>query len=216
MTKDRKYVNPILRSIHVDKKEFVTSEEVRNIGKKFDVIPENAIRNLMASGYLVRIFRGLFYVPTFDEVNMGNSRYSHLELVARGFDFLGVRRWYFCLQTALKLNNMTHETASIDLVASDSIFRGKPIDIAGHQFKFHKLSPGLFDFGIRTDLAPLRFSDPEKTILDIVYINRYNAVPSTRIAMDVSEYIENANHRRIQKYLEHYPGSVRRTLEEFL
>jgi hypothetical protein len=105
---------------------------------------------------------------------------------------------------------------SMDFLASASIFRGKVIEISGHLFKFHKLRPGLFGFGIRTDLAPLRFSDPEKTILDIVYINRFNAVPSTRIAMDVSEYIEKADHRKIEKYLKFYPGSVRKTLEGYI
>ena len=213
MTQDNHRLNPILHSLHLNKKEFVTSDEIRSIGKRLGVNPQNSIRNLAARGYIVRIFRGLFYVKDFEDVMMGRSKYSHLEIVAKGLEQMNVKAWYFCLHTALKLNNQTHETLNMDYIASDTLFRGKVINIVGHMFKFHKLGPSLFDFGIRTDIKPLRFSDAEKTILDIIYINRYNAVPEKRIALDIGDLVDHADRKRIDKYLEHYPKTVGRTIE---
>ncbi len=213
MTMNKRRLNPILHNLHLNKQEFVTSDEIRRIGKKLKVNPENSIRNLAARGFIVRIFKGLFYVKDFEDVMMGRSKYSHLEIVAKGLEIMNITSWYFCLHTALKLNNLTHETLNLDYIASDTLFRGKVIKIAGHRFKFHKLNPLLFNFGIQSDIKPLRFSDVEKTILDIIYINRYNAVPEKRIAMDFGDLVEQADRKRIDKYLEHYPKTVRRIIE---
>lgn len=42
------------------------------------------IRYFIAQGYLTRIFRGIFYVKTLDELKLGRSKYSYLELAAKG------------------------------------------------------------------------------------------------------------------------------------
>ena len=89
------------------------------------------------------------------------------------------------MYTALKLNNLTHAHSTVDYVVNDRILRVKPMTIAGYNFKFAKLKPSLFNFGIIGN--GLKHSDPEKTILDFAYVWRYNGVPKEKITADVEE-----------------------------
>ena len=141
-------MNPILKKLHLEEKEFVTSFEIRNYCDIFDYNYYNTIRNLTSRGYLLRIFKGVFYLKTFDEVKLGKMKYSHLDLVSKGLELKGVKNWYFGLQTALKLNNATHEHFTMDYVINDKLFRSKPITINGYRFKFVKLKKDLLGFGV--------------------------------------------------------------------
>ena len=78
--------------------------------------------------YIIRIFRGIFYVKSLEEIKYKKVKYNHLELVAKGLELKGVKHWYFGLHTALKLNNATHEYFTIDYVITDSFYRNKPIE----------------------------------------------------------------------------------------
>lgn len=176
----------LLKKLRIDEKEFVTSIELKQYCTAMDLNYEKAIKYFVYRGYLTRIFRGIFYVKPIDEIKLGKSRYSHLELVAKGLELKGVKNWYFGLYTALKLNNITHEHFAVDYVINNRLFRPKPMTIAGYKFTFIKLAPKLLNFGIT--LNELRYSDPEKTILDFIYTWRYNGVPKEKIILDVSEW----------------------------
>jgi predicted transcriptional regulator of viral defense system len=195
-------------------KEFVTSAELRRYCKSMKLNYEIAIRHLLPRGYLTRIFRGIFYVKSLEEVKLGKTKYSHLELVAKGLDLKGVKNWYFGLYTALKLNYMTHEHFTVDYVVNDKIFRAKPVSVAGYKFKFIKLASPLLEFGVTKD--KLRYSDAEKTILDFIYIWRYNGVPIDKIVLDIAEWTNNISKDRILEYAERYPKTVKVNLKEVL
>ena len=141
-------MNAVLKKLHLKNKEFVKADEIKRYCKDFRLDYFNTIRNLTAREYLLRIFKGIFYVKSFDEVKMGNMKYSHLELVSKGMELKGIVNWYFGLYTALKLNNITHEHFTVDYVVNDTIFRSKPINIVGYKFRIIKLKNSLFDFGI--------------------------------------------------------------------
>lgn len=197
----------LLRRLHIENKEFLTSRELKSYCKSGKLDYKTTVRYFEMRGYLVRIFRGTFYVKSPEELKIGRGRYNHLELVARGMEIKGVKNWYFGLHSALKLNNMTHEHFAIEDVINDSIFRPKPMTIAGYKFKFVKLSPSLLNFGI-TKKDCMRYSDPEKTILDFIYIWRYNGIPSEKIISDVSDWAENISKKRLEKHSKKYPKSV--------
>lgn len=197
----------LLKKLRMDKKEFVTSDELKRNCKSMDLSYETSIKYFVYRGYLTRIFKGIFYVKPLDEVKLGKSKYSHLELVAKGLELKGVKNWYFGLYTALKLNNMTHEHFAIDYVINDKLLRSKPMTIAGYKFRFIKLSPRLLKFGIVED--ELRYSDAEKTILDFIYIWRYNGVPKEKIILDVSEWAKNLSGEKTRKYAINYPKTVK-------
>jgi hypothetical protein len=197
----------LLKKLRLDKKEFTTSEELKRYCESMSLNYEKAIRYFVSRGYLIRIFKGIFYVKSLDEVKLGGSKYSHLELVAKGLELKGVKNWYFGLYTALKFNNVKHESFAVDYVVNDKLLRSKPINIADSKFKFVKLTPKLLEFGIIEN--NLKYSDPEKTILDFIYIWRYNGIPREKIILDVSEWAEHLSGEKVRKYAAHYPKTVR-------
>ena len=199
--------NFLLKKLKIDGKEFITSEELKRYCLSMGLDYKITIRHLISRGYLIRIFKGIFYIKTLDEAKLGKSRYSNLELVAKGLELKGVKEWYFGLYTALKLNNMTHETFAVDYVVNDKLFRAKPINIAGYKYRFVKLAPKLLQFGIIIE-DNLRYSDPEKTILDFIYTCRYNGVPKEKIALDISERAKGISSGKTKKYAVNYPKTV--------
>jgi len=204
----------LIKKLHLEGKEFATSEDMAKHCKSLRMNSKNATSYLLRKKYLARIFKGIFYVRTFDEIKLGRMKYNHLELVSKGLELKGVKNWYFGLYTALKLNNLTHEHFAEDYVLNDKIFRAKPINIAGYKFRFLKLKPGLFGFGIMAD--KLKHSDAEKTILDFIHIWRYNGIPEEKIIMDISEYSKSISKKKLLSYAENYSKSVRETAKKLV
>ncbi len=198
----------LLKKLRIENKEFVTSKELELYCKSMKLDYTTVIRYFIAQGYLTRIFRGIFYVKSLDELKLGRSKYSHLELVAKGLELKNVRNWYFGLHTALKLNNMTHEYFAVEDVINDTLFRANPINIAGYKFKFTKLLHSLVSFGINKKDEIVRYSDPEKTVLDFIYIWRYNGVPDDKIVLDISEWAKHGSKERLMRYAKKYPKTV--------
>ena len=202
----------LLDKLWMGGKEFVTSDIIQDYCRRLDLDYNTSVKNFVYRGHLTRIFKGIFYVRPPNGSALGDKRYNHLDLVAKGLEMKGVKRWYLGLYSALKLNGMTHEYFTIDIVINDSIFRQKPIKIAGCRFKFTKLVARMFDFGIvKEDL--LRYSDPEKTILDFVYLWKQNGKDDTIIEMNVSEWAENISKERMRMYVQYYPNSVAKTID---
>lgn len=206
----------LLKKLRIENKEFVTSTELELYCKSMKLDYTTVIRYFIARGYLTRIFRGIFYVKTLNEIKLGRSKYSYLELVAKGLELKNVRNWYFGLHTALKLNNMTHEYFAVEDVINDTLFRANPINIAGYKFKFTKLSPSLFDFGIKNKDGMIRYSDPEKTVLDFIYIWRYNGVPDDKIILDISEWAKQGSKEKLMSYTKKYPKTVTEIVERVI
>jgi len=203
----------LLKKLHRDKTEFATADAMKKHCNNFDINYENALRHFLSKGYLIRIFKGIFYVKSPEEIELGSLNYSIYELVAKGLELKGVKDWYFGLHTALKLNNMTHEHFAVDAVLNDKMYRPKPIDIAGHKFKFVKTKKKLLGFGV-TKNGLLKYSDPGKTILDFIYLWRYRGLPEEKIVMDLTGWAECVSMDEIEKYAKSYPKSVLPTLEK--
>ncbi|MCL4381204.1 MAG: hypothetical protein M1331_03510 [Candidatus Marsarchaeota archaeon] len=208
-------MNLMLKKLYLDKKEFITEKELHNYAKRLKFNYTNIINYLLRKGYLIRIFRGIFYFKSIDETKLGNEHYSYMELVARGIALKGVKDWYFGLHSALKINNMTHEEFGIDEVISSEIFRAKPIRIEGHKFKFSKVSRKLLGFGI-IEKGSLKYSDPEKTIMDFIYFWRYNGLPEERILIDLAEWAKGIKKETLRKYAKNYPKAVSNMIEKVL
>lgn len=206
----------LLRKLRIENKGFIMSKELEAYCKSMKVDYDTVVRYFAARGYLVRIFRGIFYVKSVEEFELGRSKYNHLELVAKGLELKNVRNWYFGLHTALKLNNMTHEHFAIEDVISDSLFRANPVRIAGYRFKFLKLSPSLLGFGLRKEDNGVRYSDPEKTVLDFIYVWRYNGVPHDKIIGDVSAWAKYASKEKLRRYAKKYPKTVAEIVERVI
>ncbi len=202
----------LVKKLHLDDKEFVTAEDMERYCNILKMNHRKAIRYLLKEKSLVRIFKGIFYIRSFDEIKLGRSKYSHLELVSKGLELKGVKNWYFGLYTGLKLNNLTHEHFAVDYVINDKIFRARPIEMAGYKFRFLKIKPALFGFGIVNDA--LKYSDSEKTVLDFIHVWRYNGIPEEKIIMDISEYSVRLSKKKLLAYAENYSKSVMETAKK--
>ena len=86
-----------------------------------------------------------------------------------GLELKKVTNWYYGLNTALQLNNMTHEYFVIDDILNDTIFRQNIMTIKERKYNFRKISKKLLNFGIKNS-GIVKYSDPEKTILDFIYL----------------------------------------------
>ncbi len=139
---------------------------------KFD---KDILRKVMLNkGYLITIFRGIYYLRSYEEKKFKSLKYSAYELLALGLEKKGVR-WYFGLNTALKLLGLTHEVFPVNMVINDKFNRTGPIKIAGSRFFFVKLKPSLF-FDIKKENTgnniSLYYSKLEKTLLDMIYLRK--------------------------------------------
>ena len=62
----------------------------------------------------------------------------------------------------------------------------------------------------------LRYSDPEKTILDFIYLFTQDGVESERVVMDVSEWSKDISREKTKKYSKNYPKTVAKIVEKVI
>ena len=207
----------LIEKLWLENKEFVSSKDLKKYCKVMNLDYDSVIHYLLKRKSLIRIFRGIFYVKSMEEFKLGKSKYNHLELVSKGLELKGIKNWYFGLHTALKHNNITHEHFAVEDVISDSLFRAKPVSIAGYKFNFVKISSSLLGFGIMHDHnTTLRYSDPEKTILDFIYLSKHDGIPTDRIIMDVSGWSRTVSKNKLKKYSKNYPKTVSKVIERMI
>lgn len=207
--------NLLLRKLRIDRVEFIGSKELKRYCNSVNADYEKSVRYLLSRKYMTRIFRGVFYVRSMEERESGTTSYNHLELVSKGLKLKGVSDWYFGLHTALKFNNATHESFGIEDVMSTSLFRSRPMEIAGHSFKFYKVSSKLMGFGV-VDKDGIRYSDLEKTLLDFAYLWKYRGLSDAKIAADLSEWSKGASKKKIKDYMPRYPKALGETVEKLM
>jgi len=188
----------------------VTRKELEKACKRFGEDVSKVINFMISYGYLIRILRGLYYVRTLEEFSTRKS-IDTMKLISLGMNKLSVE-WYFGLNTALRLNGATHEFSPVIHVISDAIYRPKIVKINGEDVRFVKLKKKLFGFGV-VEKNGMRYSDLEKTLLDMVYLSRFRSVPEERIVSALKEYKKGVKKKKLAEYLRFYPKSVRRVVE---
>ena len=190
----------MVKKLQMYNKRFITREELKEYCREINLDYYTAIRYLTFHKYLIRILKGIFYIKSMEERKFNKTNINYLDAIKTSLRIKGVKKWYFGLETALKLNTLTHEYFTIDYVINDTIFRANPINILGHKIKFVKISSKLFYFGIKKDKLP--YSDPEKTMLDLLYLKKYNKTEFLELSKRLSK-------NKILKYAEYYNKKVR-------
>jgi predicted transcriptional regulator of viral defense system len=188
----------------------INKKEVERVCNKFRIPSESTINYMINYGFFVRILRGLYYVKTIEEFKLKKTTDVY-KLISLGMEKMKVN-WYFGLYTSLRLNGLTHEFFTTIFILNDKIFRPKEIKISGEKVKFIKLKSKLFGFGI-VNRDGIKFSDPEKTILDFIYVFRYRNVNEERIISMIGDYFKKLEKKKIKEYLKFYPRSVSRVVE---
>lgn len=202
----------LIRKLYLEDEKFITSDHIRKYCKILKMDYNTVIRYLTHYRYLERIFKGIFYILSVEERKFNKFDISYRGAVAKALDIKGVKNWYFGLETAVKMNNLTHEFFVIDYIISDTIFRAKPIGIMGNKMKFVKLKPELFKFGINKGKFP--YSDVEKTILDMIYLYKYKGFTDTMVKNKIIDLLEHSSKKKLINYAKKYNKSVRKFIAE--
>jgi len=189
------------------KGKILTRGDIDKIAEKYG-FNRLAIRKLLLNkGYLITIFRGIYYLRSYEEKKFKTIRYSPYELLSIGLNLKGIR-WYLGLNSALKFLNLTHEVFPVNYVINDKFNRVKPMKIAGSKFFFIKLNPSLF-FGIKKiktgNKVIINYSSLEKTLLDLIYLKK---------DIDIKEY--KFDKKIILKYSVRYNKAVKTKIKEIL
>ena len=186
----------------------ITKEELREVCERFGEDFEYVVNYYISRGYLVRILRGVYYVKTLEEYKFGKTP-DPMTLIAKAMNKLALK-WYFGLYTALRLNGATYEYYSRIFLVTPVITRSRPVTILGENVQFIKLKESLLGFGV-IKRGEIQYSDLEKTLLDFIYLKRYNK----RLNADavVQEYIAKAKKEKLIEYSKAYPKSVQREVE---
>jgi predicted transcriptional regulator of viral defense system len=182
-----------------------TREEIEKACKRFRADAQSTINFMLSYGYFLRILRGLYYVKTVEEFKLKKS-VNIYEILSLGMDKLGIN-WHFGLYTGLRLNGLTHEFFDTIFILNDRIFRAKEIKVGGQKVKFLKLKGKLFGFGI-VNKNHIKFSDVEKTILDLAYVSKYRSTPRERIISMIEEYGKKVRTEKIKAYIKFYPETI--------
>jgi len=178
---------------------------LEGVCRKFEADPRYTLNYMSFYGYLVRVVNGVYYVKTLDEFSSKRAVDVH-RIISLGLDALGVE-WYFGLNTALQMNGATHEYSDTVFVVSDKVYRNEEVKVAKSRVRFIKISHRLLGFGVAVSDG-LRFSDLEKTLLDMIYLSKYRSMPEGRIAAMVEEYSGGVDRGKVEEYLDAYPLNV--------
>jgi len=157
----------IWKRLLIENKKIVTTCEIEQLAKKLDKDKKRSLYYLLEEGYITRILRGIFYVKSFEERQNATLNTSIYKLIAYALEKKGVKKWYFALETALKLNNMTHEYFTIDYVITDSFRTTKVIAVLKTRFQFFKRSEKYFHKGI-IEKKTLTAALPETIVKNII------------------------------------------------
>jgi len=189
----------IVEKLERSNKKFIVAHELRLDCEKLSIDYLTTVKYLLRNKHLARIFKGIFYIYSVKERKLGSSDMDFYDILKEALKIKNVNNWYFGLETALKFNNLTHETFVVDFIINDKIFRASPILIVGRKVKFYKLVPRILSFGIVKN--DLKYSDPEKTAIDLLYLKHYKKP-------EFEELIEKMSKAKLMRYAKKYPKKI--------
>jgi len=196
----------------------VSSDHIRAIARKIGKEDTRSLRYLQEHGYIYRILRGTFYVKSPEEIERDFFKYSIHEMVSEALKLKGVKHWYFGLETALKMNRMTHEYFSVDYVITDSFRTTKTIEILGSKYLFLRWSvrdvSSEWKVKRTTDHgSSIFYSDKEKTVLDISYKRYIDRKDARLVIAPLIEFRDQLDLGRLSLYLSFYPPKYREVMK---
>jgi predicted transcriptional regulator of viral defense system len=192
--------------------QIASTEELKHLCDLAGHRYSRAVNYLQSEGYIDTVFRGTFYIRTPEEVQLGYINRPVDEVIALGLEKKGISNWYFGLETALKYNHMTHVYFDITFIITDSYRTTKTVVMLGKRLRYIRWKPAMFDFGI-IEKGLIRYSDPEKTLLDLAYRSSTNGQDPRMILDDVVEDYTRYDKATARDYLQWYPKSIQKVLK---
>ncbi len=191
----------------------ITRKELSEIALTLGITDFDEWREyLLKRGYLIKGISGIYYVKTPGERLIGTA--STFKIVSTVMEKL-TENWYFGLYTALRLNGLTQEYYSTIYVINSKLTRSRPVKINGTPVMFVRMKEPLFKLGIeRVGGLELKTSDPEKTLLDFLYLSRYGTVSRETAERVFRTYLPQTDRRKLLSYVQVYPLSLRKEVEQ--
>lgn len=199
----------LVRKLNMSDDKYIASALLKKYCMELGLDYYSSIRYLTSNKYLHRILKGIFYKPSIEERKLKKIGVSNLEAVSYALKIKNIKNWYLGLESALKMNNLTHEFFAIDYIINDTIFRASPFKIFGSKVKFIKLKKPITAFGINRK-GRLRYSDPEKTVLDVVYLSKYRGLNETEIKDRIYGILKACSKEKLKKYSARYNKQIAR------
>lgn len=192
----------------------VSSDHIKELVDKVGKDEVRSLRYLQEHGYIYRVLKGIFYIKGPEEIESGSFKYSIYEMISEALRLKGVKNWYFGLETALKMNRMTHEYFTVNYVITDSFRTTKVIGILDSKFKFIKWSmkgdPVEWREKAITDNAcSIYWSNKEKTVLDIAYRNFIEKRSHEQVIAPLIEHVGQLEQARLMRYVPFYSPKFR-------
>lgn len=194
--------------------EYVTTPELAALARKVGKEPRHAIDHLVRARRLEPLFKGAYYVRKPDELLLNIKSKNAFELFALATRAHDIGRWYFGLDTALRLNGMTHEHRTEEAVISENLYRIRGIEIGGVKFVIHKWAAELFGFGIiRLDGLPV--SDPARTVVDLAYMDYWAERHGRTPTGEWREHLARVDESAFRSYVARAPKPLRGWVREW-
>lgn len=205
----------VWETLVADGRDVVRTSDIGDLARRIGRGPADVATTLVRAGRLVPLFKGYYFVRRPEDLGLRPPRHNALEIFALGAEAKGIGRWYFGLETALRLNAMTHEEGGLDYVINEVLFRPAGVKVGYRRFAILRWASGMLSFGLVHD-GPLRWSGPEKTVLDIAFHASNLASRGRPIAHLWREHIGSVEARKLGRLLRHYPKRVREEVAEWI
>jgi len=212
-------INKILDKLWQDGTEFVSLNRLRKVSKNLYYNYSTMIKYLISRGFLYKVLNDVYYVRSQETLNSVNEnlKYTSYELISKALNFIDVENWYFGLYTALRFHapSFKNNTGDYLIFSNTPVIRNKFI-VCEQEFQIIRLKPTLFNFGILQKENEVKYSDLEKTILDLVYLWQSSNTPNHKIKAEIFKYSKLLSTDKIKSYSSHYPDEIKHLMGEIL
>ena len=94
----------IITRLQLSNKKFITGEEIREYCKEISLDYYATIRYLTFYKYLVRIFKGIFYIKSIEERKLNKTDISYFEIIKKALEIKNINPTPKVINTKKKLN----------------------------------------------------------------------------------------------------------------
>lgn len=204
----------VLKKLSLLNKKIITNDELKIYFDSLNINYRDGVNYLTNNRYLLNIFRGLFYILSIEERSEKSINTNIYDLIEKSLDIKKINKWYFGLDTSLKINNIKHEFDNVIYIINNKIYRNKIIKINGYNIKIIKIKDDLLNFGVFKK-NNLRCSDLEKTVLDIIYLDRYKGLTNLNILNKINDLLLLSDKKKILLYSKKYPKTVNKFIIDY-
>ncbi len=202
----------VIEKLRLLDKNMVTKEELSKYLNILEMDYNKAINYLTNNNYLINIFRCIFYIPSIEERSKKTINKDIFTLLTNALKLKKVDKWYFALDTSLKINNIKHEYDNIIYIINNKLYKNKILKINGYNVKIIKLKDKLFNFGINN--KNIKYSNIDKTVLDIIYLAKYNGLEDKNILNKINDLLPICNKNKLIKYSIKYSKTTNKFIKE--